>query len=453
MSGSSCRPTRLVRFEGTAHAMSDGVAFRVNHLAEALEAYEAACRGPYRSAVFEIGDIVDAWRIGLRDLGTWTGDVGRAFIRADAVDRFTESDGTAADDRARAIEDFVPGRNPSFRDDPEAVVAFSDRTLRSFLPPSQQPYRGVPAGAPARFAFDLRGEEVDPDGPPAWISHLKTGGTYADLAGNLTKAAAGTLAELPSNATVLIELDPNFVAIFRNNQTVTTFAQTHLQARLRLPTASSTRLARAAKWLQHGSAAAAFTTSAHGQWTNDAHLPTDDRLIRSATRGGLVAGAGLGIGWAGGLLTSATVAPLCGPFAPLCAAGGAVAFGMAGGLLGDRLTSGLPFMQTTVKEQTEHTLEALEDRLANQDDRPVEPGLAATVDLAASGIALAEAAAEPALPDEVKPLLPDPSVLNRAVQGLPKVPVPTGTSTTTVTLATPSQGRAHDPWPSRRSYE
>ncbi|MEJ7584034.1 MAG: hypothetical protein WKF43_08090 [Acidimicrobiales bacterium] len=88
MGDASCRPARLLRFDETVQSMADGLYRRVGPLEDALDAYVATCDAAYVVDCRDGVAAVSEWRGNFRVQGSWTGNVGRAFVATYAVDLY-----------------------------------------------------------------------------------------------------------------------------------------------------------------------------------------------------------------------------------------------------------------------------------------------------------------------------------------------------------------------------
>jgi hypothetical protein len=191
-------------------------------------------------------------------------------------------------------------------------------------------------------------------------------------------------------------------------------------------------------------------------------MGTGSRVLRAATRGGTSVLGSMAGGAGGGAAGGALAGTVCGPGAPVCSGvlgtGGAILGALAGGVLGDKAADFLPWMDPHEPKPVEHDLGKLTDLIAG-DGGHVDPSLSATVDLAASEMALADTASRPAYHATVASLLPDRAMLEHvALTGETAPPVPTGTTTTTTTVPVPAGGIPSrddlpDPWPGDRPWE
>jgi hypothetical protein len=441
---SSCRPNRLLRFEEAVDAAIDGLRTRAGILDDALAHYRATCEWEYRAATVGTEDVVSAFGTGARDWGRWTGDVARAFLSAAAVDAYMGLPGT------------IDGEDVMTRTDGELLGYLADE-----LDEGEDPFRGIPEGAAAQLAQGL-GLEYDQSGPPAWIDYLADGGSALEISGLLMEGTARALAGIPASVPVVLRIEHGSLQLFADGTMVATFSEVEMLARLRVPSAGAPRLAATGRWLGRVSNVLSGVAGFATQWEADEGMGSGSRVLRAATRGGTsVLGSMLG-GAGGGFAGGALAGTVCGPGAPVCSGvlgtGGAIVGALAGGLLGDQAADLLPWMDPHEPRPVEHDLDALTDLIAAR-DRHVDPGLAATVDLAASEMALADAADRPAYQATVASLLPDRSLLEHvALTGETTPPVPTGTTTTTTTqvpvpAGAPSRDDLPDPWVRDRPWE
>ncbi|HEY7069301.1 MAG TPA: hypothetical protein VH479_04265 [Acidimicrobiales bacterium] len=441
---SSCRPARLLRFEEAVDAAIDGLRTRAGDLDDALRHYRHTCEKAYRAPTVGTEDVVRGFGTGARDWGRWTGDVARAFLDAAAVDAYIGNATTT---------------------DAEDVMTRSDSELLDYLgdelDEGEDPFRGIPAGAAAQLAAGL-GLDYDQSDPPAWVDYLANGGNAMEVSGLLMEGTARTLAGLPASVPVVMRIEHGSVQLFADGSVVATFTETELLARLRVPSAGAPGLAATGRWLGRAANVLAGVAAAGGQWQADAGMGTGSRVLRAATRGGTSVLGSMAGGAGGGAAGGALAGTVCGPGAPVCSGvlgtGGAILGALAGGVLGDKAADFLPWMDPHEPKPVEHDLGKLTDLIAG-DGGHVDPSLSATVDLAASEMALADTASRPAYHATVASLLPDRAMLEHvALTGETAPPVPTGTTTTTTTVPVPAGGIPSrddlpDPWPGDRPWE
>lgn len=442
---SSCRPARLKRFDETLGAVADGLARRAGTLGDALAVYQARCAGSYQVPTAGTEGVVLEFGSGLRQWGQWVGAVGQAFLDVSGNRAYIK---------------------PAWATHPEHVARYTDDDLMyrlaRYLDPGDDPFRGVPEGSAEDFSRRL-GARFDPDGPPAWITWLANGGTISDISKEVMTGTAKTLAKLPPEIRVTHQLRVGAVAVLRDGSVVGTLVRADLFARLRLPTASAPRIAGAANLVGAAGMVASGAAGAGMQWYNDQGLPTGPRVARAATRGVSIAAFGALGGLAGGVAGLS-----CGPAAPVCSAvlgaGGAI----NGGKVGDVVAGWMPWMDPP--RPGEHHHGVLRDQIA-MDDHDVDLEVAARVDLAASDIALNEAADNPAFQKRVASILPDRERLEHVIttgsrpENAPPPPHNRTTTTTTTTTTLPLVPPAirpetrpetpgpPDPWVERRPYE
>lgn len=442
---SSCRPGRLVRYNDTIAAVCDGLVRRAGALDDALADYRASCSPEYRATTYATDDTLRDYTSGLRELGAWTREVGRGFLVADAV------------------EAYMDPLSGTF--DPEGIRTRTDAEILAELDEDfPDPYLGVPEGMAEALAEDLD-VPYDQDEPPAWIDYMEDGGNAAEVASRLMEGSARVLAGLPPELRITFRYTSEAVELWSDGVLVHRYTDLELQARLRLPTASSSRILAASKWVGRVGSLAQFATGTYGQWSADADLDTGPRIGRAVTRGGIPLVTGLVGGAAAGLA--------CGPGAPVCSTVLGIAGALGGAFLGDRFVDVLPWMDEPEEPLPgENDLDAIEDGIASND---LDPVLAANVDLMASDIALEATADDPVFQAEVRGLLPDRGLLEDTInppEPLPMPEVPTGTTSTTTLPPEPSPGpapspspgpspeptvivdpNAKDPWPTDRPYE
>jgi outer membrane lipoprotein SlyB len=215
-----------------------------------------------------------------------------------------------------------------------------------------------------------------------------------------------------------------------NGTVVSSFVSAEMQARIRLPAANTARLASAGRWIGRVSNVFSGAAGFASQWHQDAGLPTGDRVIRAATRGGLTVVGSV----AGGAGAGVAAGAVCGPGAPVCSTVLGIGGALAGGILGDRAADLLPWMDSNEPLPGEHDLDEIRDGVAAE-DASVDPALGATVDLVASDLALDATADDPYVHGRVVGLLPDRERLEFVIATgeLPENVTPTGTTTTTTT--------------------
>ncbi|CAN5622250.1 hypothetical protein BH20ACT2_BH20ACT2_08150 [soil metagenome] len=393
----SCIPDRLVRFNETVQAAADGLVRRVNDLDDALSTYVASCDAEYVVDCRDAAESVSEWRGNYRAFGTWTADVGRAF--------------EAADEHGGTVVDHLPAM---WADDP---------------------FLGVPA--PTGAEDPIAGDQ---DGPPAWLETLKETGDLAGISAELIKGYAGVLAGLPDSVTVTVRITNGTVEILSDGAVVARYTQLEVTARLVTPRAGP-GLTATGRWLSRAGNILGFVPGFAEQYAGDSGMPTDERLLRAATKG-------LGVG--GGAMAGATAGLACGPGAPVCSTVLAIGGGILGGILGDKLTDLLPWMDEP--EPGEHDLGAIEDVIADPGDGD-GPGAAplASVDLLASEVVRSDTADDPELNAEIESILPAEQDLVDIIdppQPQPSSSPPTGTTTTTTPTAPASPQPGPSPSPS-----
>jgi hypothetical protein len=430
---SSCRPARLIRFETTVDGTCDGLLRRVGDLEDALATYRSSCGLEYRAPTADTDNVVREFTRGLRDLGRWTGDVGRAFIAVDIVDAYMDMRGF----------------------DEESVITVPDDVIADHrhLEDWDDPFRGVADGEAEALADSL-GQDYTQDGPPSWLQHLEDGGTAADIAAGLLEGTAKALADLPPYVKITLRVEHGTVIVMRNGTVIARWVEAELSATLRTPAAAASGLASTAKWIGRAGTVLAGAAGFLEQWFGDEGMPTDERVVRATTRGVGAAGGGV----LGGLLAGAAAGTVCGPGAPVCSTILGISGAILGGLGGSWLSGLLPWMdEPEPPKPGERDRDEIEDIIAGIDN-PIDPGLAASVDLMASDIARRRVADDPFKAGQVERLLPDREELENVIQyGTPNPPSPsppTGTTTTTsppTTVPTappsPSPGPAPSPSP------
>jgi hypothetical protein len=413
---SACRPERLVRFDGTLDAVADGLARRRGTLDDALAAYRATCDVELRAPTVDTVEVLRGFGGGLRDFGGWVGGVGRSF------------------------EDAIG----SGEHDYDEVYTYDDgqvlEYLSLYLDSGADPYRGIPEGAGSWLAAGV-GLDHDQDEPPAWIGYLAAGGDIGDVMSPLLQGSADGLARLPEFASLTVRFEGAGLVVYGDEALAAAFSA-QLHARVRLPVGQASRLATASTWVGRIGTGMAGVAGAADQWYADAGLPLPERVVRSGTRGaaaagGSVAGAAIAVG------------VLCGPGAPACATVAGIAGAFGGSYLADWAVDLLPYMDDP--EPAERDLSAVADRIAAPGH--VDPGVAATVDLAASDLALGATADDPQLHAEVGRLLPDHDLLGRVLTTGHAHPVPETTPTGTTVPVLPEHDGVPDPWVGARPYE
>ena len=417
---SACHPARLERFGRTMDAVCDGLAHRAGHLSDALDDYRHACERTYRAPTAGTVGVIRGLITGLRDIGRWTGDVGKAFGQAAAVAAYMSPDAPA---------------------DLEGVIRVPDAELRSYLTAWPDPYLGVPEGAAAQLAADL-GVRYDPRSTPAWIAYLSDGGNATNGVGPLLKSTAALMADVPGGVTVTVRIESSTVAVFEDGSIVARFSQTEVAAHFVAPSANAGKLLTASKWVGRAGFVATAFAAGGTQWHTDAGLPTGQRLGRAATRGGAVA-----IGSSGGAWLGSTVGGACGPAAIVCSPVLGFGGGVLGAAAGKMASDHIPWMHPVRPDPGQHDLGAVREGLAATHD-DVEPSLAAQSDRAAADLARAATADDPIRAGRVAALVPNDEALARVVAAddWSAAKTPATSTTTTLPPAVVSSSPMPDPW-------
>lgn len=424
MTQASCRPGRLTRFEEAHHAACDGLVRRAGALDDALATYRATCAGEYRAGTVDAVAAIDDWRGSYRAFSTWVGDVGRAFLTADAIDAYVGTGGVPGDDglSVHTEAEVLEHVHERWEDDPYLGVV--------------DPSTGLVAIDAAPWVADLVAD--DQSQPPPWVEAVDSGAFATEVLGVMAGGAATLLAGIPRGVDVVVRYEGATLVVLRDGTVIARVTQAEAAARILVPR-NTAGLEVASRWLGRASTAASFLAAGAGQWFGDEGLPTDERIYRAVVRGGGVALGGWLGGAGGGFLGGAAAGTVCGPGAPVCSSvlgvGGAIVGGVAGALGADWLVDRLPGMGNDEPLPLEYDLDAVTDLVG--DGGPAEgtaPGIA-VVDLAASEAV--SASAEPGSWDEyfLQQVLPEADDLLAVIDPPPEAP-PTGTTTTTTTTTT-----------------
>lgn len=416
MAEASCRPGRLTRFEEAHHAACDGLVRRAGALDEALATYRATCEGAYRAGTVDAVAAVDDWRGSYRAFSTWVGDVGRAFLTADAIDAYVGTGGSPGDDGV------------SLHTEAEVLDHLDERW-------DDDPYLGVVDPTTGALAADaapwvvamVAGDQGD---PPPWVDAVDQG-SYATLVlGTMADGGAILAARIPRGIDVVVRVEGTMLVVLQDGVVIARVTQVEAAARILVPR-STAGLEATSRWLGRASNAATFLAAGAGQWFGDEGLPTEERILRSVTRGG---GVALG-GWLGGLGAGAVAGTVCGPGAPVCSGVLGVGGAILGALGADWLVDALPWMDDPEPLPLDHDADAVTDLVADGGSPGQTEVSLAVVDLAASEAASASAA--PGSWDEyfLQQVLPDSDTLLDVISPAPDAP-PTGTTTTTTTTTT-----------------
>jgi hypothetical protein len=396
----SCRPARLVRFEGNVDASIEGLSIRMRALLHALDQYVASCDPAY--VVPGCRDVVDAlrqWRSEYQAFGRWTGDVGRAVLAVDAIDHYTDVGGLAGGD------------------DEDVVVVDTWRLLGEL---GRHRTGDLLLGVPYRPTGYPRLSD-NGDGPPKWLASVNKGSTYFDVAAGLMKWAGTTLPD-----------EIQLSAALRVSRTATTLTDEgglllrsstwELAGELSMAGANggATRLG---TWLGRAGAALAFAGGFASQWIGDTDMPTSDRLLRATERGGGIAIAALAMGKAGAAYGTS--------FGPEGTFIGGLLGSAGGAILGDAvLDQVLPGHRAERPGalDRESVVEAIGHPDADASATRHRVGL---VDLAGWNVARSD----PAIDSSVRVLVGQPTYTQ--LSGAPDPGTPTMTPTATTTLAPP----------------
>lgn len=335
---SSCYPNRLIRFDPMAGGLADGLALRSGALTAAVVTYLASCEPRYTTPCDGAATEVLARAAKLRELGRWTGAVGRAFAEADVVAMYI------ADRNGEQIS--TVGEAAVL-----AKLGWGDRWFAAMGRP-----RSVDVLDPVAD---------DQSGPPEWLrlgpfGVLDVGAESLDLVG---RAVGGLAAS---------DLTPDGVPHG-------------------WPVRLGARIEGGSKALGVAGVALDSYLTGREQWSRDTDLGEEARLGRMATRVGLVTGLGLAFAAGGGAMGVA-----CGPAAPLCVALGSLAGGAIGAEFGDTLADLLPFMADDDRRPGEFDLEALVDEIEGSGEA-LDRTLTRSIDLVADTLTEERLAGAPLL--------------------------------------------------------
>ncbi len=380
----SAEPDALERFETVVDAVADGLATRIGQLDDALVTYTSTCAAKYRAPTDGAAATLTGFNVDFRALGRWTGDVGRAFRRADTVSQYAGYGAGHPGDAGHLTDQQLVDRYLSEMDDP---------------------FRAVRSGVAEQLARDL-GVEHDQDGPPAWLGHLESGGTYSSVANALLIASSRRLADLSPTVTVTLRIHGGTLQVLRNGRITYTYEVFEAQARLRQPSITSARLATLGRWTGYASHALNAITGFADQWSADHEVAGFSRVARSVTRGGGRSFFGFGAGWIG--FQAGTV---CGPAAWVCSPVLTLGFGFGGAVLGDLLAGSMPWMADPPDPPSE--AELITEAIGSSE--VLAPQISATVDLLASDLALDAASDDPFRRREIESILPQRSALEGVI--------------------------------------
>ena len=397
---SACRPARLVLFE---HARRRGrrPRRRRGDLDDALAAYRAGCDVEHRARTVDTTEVVRAFGAGLRDFGGWVGGVGQAF------------------------QDAIGSGEHGYDD----VYTFGDDRVLEYLSLYLDPGRPLPGRPRGRGSWLAAavGLDYDQDEPPVWIGYLAAGSNLGDVMGRCWPAAqARSPACRSTSLTVRVEARRWWSPATLRWPGRSAGSRPRSGCRSGRP-----RLATASRWVRRVGTGMAGIAGFADQWYAGAEQPLGERAGRAATA---AASPRAAVSW--GPRWSRASPMRAG--APVCATVAGIAGAFGGSWIGEQALPLIPWMDE--HNPARRDLSAVTDSIASPGD--VDPGVAATVDLTASDLALAATADDPPLHDEIERLLPDRDLLERVVTTGQAHPAPetTPTGTTIPAAREPAAG-------------
>lgn len=413
MTQASARPGRLLRFQEAHAAACDGLYRRCGTLDDALARYRATCEVAYRAPTHGAVDALDSWRGSYRSLTTWVGDVGRAFLAAEAVDVYVGGGGSGDIEAIvrQGEDDILTHLHEQWDDDPYRGVV--------------DPVTGEIAADAAPWVADLVAD--DQSAPPAWVGAVADGSFYATIVDEMLGATAASLAGLPRAVDVTVVFERGEIVVYRNGAVAARLTRVEVSARVLVPDVSS-RLGAIRTWVGRAGYALTFVAAGAGQWYDDEGLPTDERMARALTRGGGALGGAI----VGGLVAGAAVGTVCGPGAPVCSTVLGIGGAILGGVIGEWGAGFLPWMDDDDSEPLplEYDVEAIEDLIESGGPGELHDASIAAVDLAGR-----EAAAASVVPGTVEEHYLDQVLPSResllAIADPPPPPPPDETTTGT----------------------